>query len=404
MVALQGRVASLRRDVRRLSDHAARTYLGRSVQRLPRIEPGGRPRRDRALTHVSAFSYGNAGDTLLPVALRDLWESVTPGIRWDSRSVIDVVDDNAVAAINRTRGVVVGGGGLFLRDTNPNTISGWQWPCSNEQLARMAVPLVLFAVGYNRFRDQPEFDEVFNESVEAFARKALYLGMRNHGSIAAVRRYLPDELHQKVVYQPCPTTVLAQLYPNVADYRRKRDFVALNMAFDRSRLRFGERIGETLTEVAQAVKKLSAQVDIKYYSHMDADKAMLPFLDAASVPYELVDLRPVHPRTTIAAYADASLVIGMRGHAQMVPFGCATPIISLVSHDKMRWFLDDIDHPEWGIELNQPGLADQIVSLAETALASREVRVNRILEIQQRLFALSRGNVEVAVAAMFGAP
>jgi hypothetical protein len=39
----------------------------------------------------------------------------------------------------------------------------------------------------------------------------------------------------------------------------------------------------------------------------------------------------------------------MRGHAGMIPFGCGTPIISLVSHPKMAYFLADIERPEWGV-------------------------------------------------------
>src|SRR5699024_7840787 len=51
------------------------------------------------------------------------------------------VDEAAVKRINATAdAVVIGGGGLFLQDTNPNRLSGWQWKISPEALAALEVP------------------------------------------------------------------------------------------------------------------------------------------------------------------------------------------------------------------------------------------------------------------------
>ncbi|MCC9690569.1 hypothetical protein [Streptomyces sp. MNU103] len=51
-------------------------------------------------------------------------------------------------------------------------------------------------------------------------------------------------------------------------------------------------------------------------------------------------------------YARTRLVIGMRGHAGMIPFGVGTPIVSLISHPKMAYFLADIERPEWGVSVH----------------------------------------------------
>lgn len=152
------------------------------------------------LVHVSAFNYGNAGDVLLPIVLQDTWQNEFGKIDWINQKVHATVDIDLINQINESDGVIIGGGGLFLRDTNPNQISGWQWPCSMEMLHKIKVPIIFYAVGYNRFRGQEEFEPFFKESITAFAEKSAYIGLRNYGSINAVKNYLPENLHSNCVF------------------------------------------------------------------------------------------------------------------------------------------------------------------------------------------------------------
>ncbi|MBP0645265.1 hypothetical protein J8J17_26090, partial [Mycobacterium tuberculosis] len=70
--------------------------------------------------------------------------------------------------------VVIGGGGLFLQDTNPNRLSGWQWKISAETLAGIEVPLIVYAVGDNRFPGQPEFDDLLRTHVEQVREQSVF--------------------------------------------------------------------------------------------------------------------------------------------------------------------------------------------------------------------------------------
>jgi polysaccharide pyruvyl transferase WcaK-like protein len=60
-------------------------------------------------------------------------------------------------------------------------------------------------------------------------------------------------------------------------------------------------------------------------------------------------------------YRAASLVVGMRGHATMIPFGLGTPVLSIISHPKMKYFLDDIERPQWGFDVHDPSLAGSLL-------------------------------------------
>lgn len=356
---------------------------------------------DPVLSHVGYFTNWNAGDTLLAPVLRDLIYKEIGPLGWQSVHAHPEVTPETLEKINRTSGVIIGGGGLFLRDTNPNGNSGWQWNCSIDMLRAINVPMAVFAVGYNRFRGQEDFAPIFREHVTLLAEKAVLFGMRNHGSIRNIREYLPDHLREKVVYQPCMTVLLSRIYEErFAQPVETTPFIALNCAFDRADMRFGDRKESILTQVATAVKRLSTRLPVKYYTHSRNDDEMLPYLDKEGVAYEYLDLCRASSEEVLDAYRKPALTLGMRGHAQMVPFGCQRPILSLVSHDKMRWFLEDIDCPEWGIEMLEEDLAARLEVRSMNLLEQREQTARTLAEKQQVLWERTQANLSVIQKSM----
>jgi polysaccharide pyruvyl transferase WcaK-like protein len=313
------------------------------------------------ICHISAFSFGNAGDTLLPVVLRDLFEKTIVVKNWYHIHVHKVVTNKLVKKINKRTILLIGGGGLFLKDTNKNNISGWQWSCSIEQLNKIEIPIIMFAVGYNRFRGQEDFDEIFTKHLNVFVRKAVFIGIRNTGSINKLKTYLEtNELKQKLQFQPCMTTLIAKIYEHKIHFLFKEDFIAVNCAFDRQNLRLLSE--ELLYSISRVIKELSKITKIKYYAHMSDDNKMLTYFDELDIQYKLIELHGI--KQIIQEYKKPRLVIGMRGHAQMIPFGCLTPILSIISHDKMNWFLEDIGHPEWGVDVLQQNFESNLLEKA----------------------------------------
>ena len=82
---------------------------------LPQIKPSSTVRPDKILFHVSAFNYGNAGDALLPIALQDSWKVIDDKIKWKNQLVYPTVDLKLIKEINESKGLIIGGGGLFLK-------------------------------------------------------------------------------------------------------------------------------------------------------------------------------------------------------------------------------------------------------------------------------------------------
>ena len=124
------------------------------------------------------------------------------------------VDTALVERINaRADAVIIGGGGLFLQDMNPNRLSGWQWKISAEALASIEVPLIVYSLGDNRFPGQPEFDELMRTHVSQVLEQSVFFGLRNTGSIETMTRFLGlDPASGPIRFRPCPTTIAGLLY------------------------------------------------------------------------------------------------------------------------------------------------------------------------------------------------
>lgn len=361
--------------------------VSHQVKPAPHIIPYS-PKGRNKVVHVSTLAYSNAGDVVLSLVLRDLFNEQIGVRQWSHRSVRKVVDENDVRLFNRNDFMVIGGGGLLLRDTNANELSGWQWPCSIEKLHAIKVPVIMFAVGYNRFRGQEDFDPIFSSHIRELVKKAAFVGIRNHGSIRMLRSYLPNALGDKLTFQPCMTTLVNKIYPGLFDYRQKEDFVAVNCAFDRPSFRQTDE--GVYRSIARVIGSLSKRTRIKYYAHLGSDAKMLQYLDEIDVPYEFVEFS--EPIEMLRAYVLPRLVIGMRGHSQMIPFGCSTPILSIVSHDKMAWFLEDIGHPEWGVDVSDPGFETALLEKAQYLYTHTDNVINEIVIQQEKLWDVNQNN------------
>ncbi|MFI9600498.1 polysaccharide pyruvyl transferase family protein [Streptomyces sp. NPDC052043] len=349
------------------------------------------------LAHVALFAEGqeNAGDKVLPEAVRMCFDTDTGPRRWYQQPVHRLVDEAALEQLNARRGVIVGGGGLFLPDTSPNGNSHWQWNVPDGILARITAPLAVFAVGYNVFDGQLYRRGRFAESLRALVERSAFFGLRNHGSIERVRELLPGELRDRVRYQPCPTTVARHLLPGRFDPAERSDTVLLNCAYDRAGLRFGHDYGHFLAQMATALRELRERTDVRYAAHMPADEKFVHDLrreHGIGLPVE--PLYDMSNDTVRDLYGRARLVIGMRGHAGMIPFGCGTPILSLVSHPKLAYFLSDIGREEWGLSVHDRELGPRLTERAAALLDDHAAAVADVHDAQKFLWETTRSNID----------
>ncbi|WP_170337023.1 polysaccharide pyruvyl transferase family protein [Ruegeria arenilitoris] len=351
----------------------------------------------------------NAGDTVLFPVVRALFEDQVPDCTWDYRQLWDpfTLNDAKVANENYD-GIVIGGGGLLLRDQagSDTSNSGWQWNSEIAAVEALRVPVYFFAVGYNRFRGQEDFDPVFAEHIAATLRASAFFGLRNHGSIAAVKSYVPTKLAERICLQQCPTTVIWQLYPDarqVVETRpaNKRPILTLNTAFDRETLRFGETKVAALETIARSMKRAEDKGwQIQLVAHKTKDLEVAPYLVEKGVAFDTFDLTEAGYRDVIDYYTQPDLVVGMRGHAQMIPFGMRCPIFSIISHNKMRFFLDDIGHPEWGHDIGDPQFSETLDAFIDQAACNPASLRQSVAEAQTLCWERSLANMQTIARSL----
>ncbi|MFJ1592086.1 glycosyltransferase [Kitasatospora albolonga] len=349
------------------------------------------------LAHVAFYMerQGNAGDKLLPESVRLAFGQDTGPGRWHSVHAHRLFDEAALERVNARRGLVIGGGGLFIPDTAPNGNSGWQWNVPDELLERIDVPVVVYAVGFNAFDGQAygHGRKRFLSSLRKLVEGSAFFGLRNHGSIEKVRDLLPPELHHKVRFQPCPTTVTRQLVDGWRDPAGREDTILVNAAYDRAGLRFGHDYGHFLREMATAVTALGEQAEVKCVAHsLDDERIAFDLRREHGISLPVIPMYDFDNDAIRDVYARTKLVIGMRGHAGMIPFGCGTPIISLISHPKMAYFLSDIERPEWGISVHDRHLGARLTERATALLADHAASVADVHGRQQELWKVTEAN------------
>ncbi|MEV5724846.1 MULTISPECIES: glycosyltransferase [Streptomyces] len=350
---------------------------------------------DQQLAHVAFYMdrQGNAGDKLLPESVRLAFDPDTTGRRWLSVHAHRLFDEAALERVNARRGLVIGGGGLFIPDTMPNGNSAWQWNVPDELLERIEVPIAVYAVGFNAFDGQSYRANRFRESLRKLVEKSAFFGLRNHGSIEKVRAMLPAHLHDKVRFQPCPTTVTRQLVDGWRDPATRDDTILINAAYDRAGLRFGHDYGYFLAQMAQAVRDLGELAEVQCVAHsLDDERIAFDLRREHGISLPVIPMYDFGNDEIRELYARTKLVIGMRGHAGMIPFGCGTPIISLISHPKMAYFLRDIERPEWGVSVHDRNLAAILVERSRELLADHAKTVADVHGRQQELWKITQAN------------
>ena len=124
----------------------------------------------------------NSGDTVLFEMVRHAFDAMSAEeIIWKKRQVWDPVTQEDIQDINISYDAIIIGGGLLLRDQTgaDSSKSGWQWNCSVKDLKAIQIPIIVFAVGYNRFRGQPDFLAVFDEHISTLVEKCIFFSLRN---------------------------------------------------------------------------------------------------------------------------------------------------------------------------------------------------------------------------------
>ncbi len=350
---------------------------------------------NESLAHYGVHRFGNAGDNVLFTETRNIFDHFLNASTWRKEHVRKYVSLNKIKSINKkSLAIIVGGGGLMLKDTAANQNSGWQWNCPLESLNAINIPLIIFAIGYNRFNNQDDFDNIFRTHIIKTIEKSSFFGLRNNGSIKSLKEYIPSELHSKLMLQHCPTTLISYLYPKRNKNKIKSKHLAVNLAFDRLNSRYDSKEEKILNNIANAILVLQNKGwKIDYVKHSRGDEKALPYLAKNNIKFKYINLDRKHPQKILSYYQSMPITIGMRGHSQMIPFGMQNNIISLISHPKLKYFLDDINQPKWGIDIFSNNLTDTIIQkVDEIGYNNWDINNKNLIKSQNKIYEHTKKN------------
>ena len=386
---------------------------------------------------------GNLGDAVLPIATRMAFNFFLGHPIWRLRNVLSRAKEVAADVKDADTGylaAVVGGGGLFYPANGFSTqdVSGWQWRVAAQDLEQLQVPLFVFGVGWNAFRNQtfadspaqakpkppsqcipqhqrilwpePSFALAFSRSLAAIVRKPnAVIGLRESYSLSQIRAMTskPDRL----TYQPCATALTGAMQPRLASrtlLEPESKVLAINLASDRSALRAGTTDDEVLQaqevlRFAQGAHRQGWTVHIVQQSLAD-NKALYERMQAEpslAVPHTKTLPKGSKINEVFEYYGrNVTVAASMRGHGVMVPFGLHVATISLVTHEKVASFLSDIGHAEWGVEATISARQDRGAGLADELLGvlgyidRNRARVHaEIMAAQEKLMGVTARNM-----------
>ena len=328
----------------------------------------------------TGIGKGNAGDTAIGMAFDNLFKKEFPDSQITFMNCRKKFSKNDVEVINQHDILVVSGGGLFLYDTFENNESDWQWGISEELLGQISIPIIVYAVGYNKFRGQRDFNSRFDSTIKLLVEKSLFFSLRNSGSCNVIKKHLPEYLHKKIKLNFCPTMLLNEKYKLKHQTTNSVGFV---LAGDRLSNRH-----ENITKFSNEIKKFA-----NYLSKIGKKIILInhqndTWLQNQIQFDDMIDLFQADSRKIYETYSNVDTVVCDRGHAQMIPFSLGCKILTPISHNKLKWFLDDIQLNEFGIEENDSELGDKLIKqyTQQEKLGWENIHIDRMNKIKQRYF------------------
>lgn len=296
---------------------------------------------------------GNAGDTAVGAACTNVYQNEFPDCEITYLNCRQIFKQKHVDEINTHDVLILGAGGLFLRDTFPNNVSDWQWGISSELLSKIKIPIIVYAIGYNKFRGQDDFSPIFNESVSTLIEKSIFFSMRNTGSCNSIKKHIPENLHSKVSLNYCPTMLFSEKFQkNII----RNSHVGFLFGGDRlsNRHKNLQKFIENIQEFTNHLKKIGIKTILINHQSDDWISKYVSFDE-----YKDLYKKPVEEIYNF--YSSIDTVIADRGHGQMIPLSCGCKILSPISHDKLGWFLDDMDLSELKIDEDDPNLGKLLI-------------------------------------------
>lgn len=308
----------------------------------------------KALHIFAVHGKVNSGDFFLGPSTKNTFEKmVSKDIQWTNFNVRKLVTPSDVEYFNKFDALIIGGGGLFLPDTNPNLTSCWQWACSSSLMRKIQTKIYVVGIGWNHFYNQTigmpnrnnsmEFDErfeVFKDNAETLIDKSVFFSMRHKGDVERLRSHVDSRFHDKIIFEFCP--VIDYVKYKYSHSFSTGDYHTFEIKDDRPNRRYHKKNRDTFyNELLLFIKGLISKGEkIAVMSH-DGSSTFIRFLQSKSVPFLFLNNTVANEKKIVENYSKVKKLYCTAGHSQMMAYALELPFYSLITHDKLKYFLED---------------------------------------------------------------
>jgi polysaccharide pyruvyl transferase WcaK-like protein len=303
------------------------------------------------------IGLGNAGDSAIGTSFDYLLNKEFSNSEIIFLNCRKIFTQDDINLINSADALIISGGGLFLHDTFENQVSDWQWGISEDLLDKIKIPIIVYAVGYNKFRGQREFSIKFNKTINKLVEKSIFFSMRNTGSCEAIKKHLKKENHSKISLNFCPTMLLTELYKIKCVKNKSVGFV---LAGDRL-----ENRHKNIEKFGTQIKIFVEYLKSKKYKTILINHQNDTWIKKYVIFDEYIDLFKKESKKIYETYSKIELVVADRGHGQMIPFACGCKLLTPISHNKLKWFLEDLNLEKLGLDESDENLAEKLIEKFE---------------------------------------
>jgi hypothetical protein len=312
----------------------------------------------KALHIFAADAKTNSGDFFLGPSTKWQFQNIIGTVvSWKNFNARKKITKKDLLYFNTFDYIIIGGGGLFLPDSNPNSVSCWQFAFPTEFYSMLTPNVYVISIGWNHFYNQditmptrgkdrntgiPQRAKIFKDNVEKLIEKSVSFTMRHNGDCNQLKKVVDPSLHSKIEFAFCPVIgyVKNKYLPR---FENKGVYHTFEIKDDRPHRRyFGTSHQDVFKELLGYIQFLLARGEKIAVMRHDSSIIFAVFLRKNQVPFTLLDNTVANEEKIIRNYSQVKKLYCTAGHSQMTAYALGLNFHSLISHDKLEYFLRDI--------------------------------------------------------------
>jgi len=329
------------------------------------------------IAHIYACNAKmNSGDFMIGKAYKKYFSEIvlnnqtTEFTDFDARNPT-LYNDTNISKLNNYDYILVGGGGLILPDSAPNSVSCWQWIISKNNIEKIHKPIYVSGIGFNLFYTQtilmpnrnndftdPRRLNIFKENISTLIEKSTKFTLRHRNDLETLLSIVGEQYRSKLEFEFCHTIWYANKYwksPSILEGELTSDdkTIAIEIKDDRKQRRYyNTSESHVYSELLKFVKYLQDNNYTVYYLSHDGSRSFYHYLTKHKINVKLLDNSKGNEKKIKENYAKFNTIVCTAGHSQMISYGLNKRIISLVTHPKVLNFCLDIENSDY-VEVNK---------------------------------------------------